>query len=174
MTDADVAGIPTEFEWRGHTYQVHPRSLRMELLLSAWAEGRAAAVVRRHRDSLGEDGYREALDGWRRDCGAGLYEFGSPLCQRAIFSRAGIAHQIYLKMLRGDQGPRNGVPRPPVTPKLVEDILADPARGKELIDLLMSQDWPDPEGEEGEEGEDGGEGGAKNEGAPAGQPAGGA
>jgi chemotaxis regulatin CheY-phosphate phosphatase CheZ len=50
MTEADIAGLCTPFEWKGRTFQVAPRTLDIELMFQNWVQGEAARVIRRHLD----------------------------------------------------------------------------------------------------------------------------
>jgi hypothetical protein len=146
VTDADVAGVPTPFQFAGQTYQVHPRTLHIELLFQTWAEQQALRAIQRHRSNLGEQDYQVAIDGWRRDVGACLYAFGQNLCHRALLSPAGMRYMIFLKLARGakDGGP-------PVDQQLVDRMAQDRGKWDEVVEIMMQQDFPQAEDKEGQD-----------------------
>lgn len=142
MTEADIAGLCTPFEWKGRTFQVAPRDLSIELMFQNWMQGEAARVIRRHREALGPEGYEQALTLWQRDCVGGTFEFGKPATHQALFSKAGSKEMLYLKLAKG-AGQANGAA---VDRQLVEQLAQEPETWNQLLDIMIQQDFPNPQG----------------------------
>jgi hypothetical protein len=149
MTEADIAGVPTAFEWRGRIFQVCPRTLAMEFAFSTWLQEQTVRLLRRHREALGAEGYEQGMKVWMHDVASGAYEFGGPLTYAALQSLEGLREMLYLKMRLG-MDKHGGAP---VDRELVRQISQDREAWDTLINVLFRQDFPDPnpKGPEGEQ-----------------------
>jgi hypothetical protein len=142
MTEADIAGLCTPFEWKGQTFQVAPRTLAIELMFSNWVQAETARVIRRHREALGPEGYEQSLALWQRDCVGGTFEFGKSATHQALFSVAGSKEMMFLKVALG-QAKANGAP---ADRQLVEQWAQEPETWKQLIEIMIQQDFPNSQG----------------------------
>jgi hypothetical protein len=156
MSDAAAAGIPATFDFGGRTLEVSPRTLRCELHFANWAEAEGLRALKRHRRDLGEEEYQRQMDAWRRDCGAHLYDFGSPLCHAALFTRAGLKKMLLLKIQAAEAqhaGAHGANGAAPADEHLLDRIAADREKWDELVAIMMRQDWPELRQEAGAEGD---------------------
>jgi hypothetical protein len=86
MSEAGIAlGKPGEIEWRGKSLRVSPITFDMEYVYAARLEKRTAEGIRRNRDALGEEGYRDALREFNKALATGEYEWtgGTAVASRA-------------------------------------------------------------------------------------------
>lgn len=138
-------GIPVPWEFRGRTYEVHPRDLEMECRFTVWLESRALDAIRRHSPQPGQaEGtgiltygeYLQQMEGWRQECAAGVYDYGRAVALLALSDPLGPAykHLAWLSLSRGDER---------ITPDLVEQAWKEPAARDQLL-LAMARANTDP------------------------------
>jgi hypothetical protein len=92
MTQADLLGAPTEFVYKGKTFQLRAANQLEQAKFQRWLEQRARDAVERADVS---DERRRAMDAGVTDAiAAGEYEWGGELCIRAIRTPAGLAKLV--------------------------------------------------------------------------------
>lgn len=98
---AATLGVPVTFEFRGRPYKVAPRTFHVEAEFSVWVEESALKSILRHEKTLGPTGVALALDGWRKECAAHLYEWDGVSCWQARTSVTGQKHLAALQLHKG-------------------------------------------------------------------------
>jgi len=141
MADASLLATPIPVPWTTpsgtHTFHLCKLTYGMMAQFQVWQEGEAALAIMRHRKLLGEEAYREQMDGWRHDLGAKVYVWGSRESWRALWSEPGTKQAIYLKLKAGEE---HG--SPPVDLHLVDRMAEDVELWTRLVGLLQEQDFP--------------------------------
>lgn len=136
-----ILGTPVPVTINGKEYLIPPWTLAQEGQFAAWVEARSRARLQARRKDLGEDEYREQMDGLRRDVDAGLYEWGSKIVVGAWSSMPGGKHLLYLTLAAVDKT---------VTPAAIDAVAADRVQWKQLweevlIPLNFPPSGPTPE-----------------------------
>lgn len=133
MADPKLLGMTRPFDWRGKTYQVSPRDFEMEANLRVWLEREALQAIKRHKDAMDLDDYREQLAGWRRDCAAGVYSYAATTAALSMQSIPGQKHFVWLSLVRADNS---------ITPHLVDELYEDTEAWAELCEILIEMNFP--------------------------------
>ena len=94
-TEAALA-LPETVEWQGKTLKLSPITLKIEALFTRQLMGRVSDGLRLCRTDLGEDAYRDALQGFRDDVAAYEFEWNGRVCRAATRTDAGLRDVAYL------------------------------------------------------------------------------
>lgn len=129
MTQADLLGAPTEFVYKGKTFQLRPANQIEQAKFQRWIEQRARDAV--ERSDVSED-RRRAMDAALTDAiAAGEYEWGGELCIRAIRTPGGLAKLVSIVL--AEQAVTL-----PMAQEMVEDKLRD------IAAVMFAQSASDP------------------------------
>src|SRR4051812_10226523 len=116
---ADLLGVPVEFEFGGTAYRVGPVDFEIEAMFTRHLEQGARAFVNRHRDEMDLTEYQAHIDGLRRDAAAHSYDWDGMLAAKARATVAGVKHLAYLRLRKYTEK------KVPVSEKLVDAVFAD-------------------------------------------------
>lgn len=137
---ASSLGLSYPFEHGGRKVHVHPRDVDTEAAFTVHAEVQQLRAIQRHPPPhMSQAEYAAALDGWRNDCGAGLYDWGEHGCWRQYLMEPGRKHMLALQI---SQAPES---RMTIDESLgfVEEVWADePARLALLKVVEVANDDP--------------------------------
>lgn len=134
---ANTIGLPYEFDYKGRVVKVAPRCFEVEGYFSVWAESLGLKVLQRHQESLSVAEYDLLMNGWRRDCQQGAYDFGEVACWRVALGEAG------RKKLAALQINKAGGITLPQAEEFVEEVWAD-KEGRRRLEEVVERANADP------------------------------
>ena len=133
MDQATSLGVPAEFKFRDRVYKVAARTFEHEALFCQWVKRENLEEIERQKSWMPATLYQMQIDGWRRDLGMKLYDWGMPFIQSASLSPSGSKQLAYLALAEKNPG---------VTLLLI-DAIYDDADAWERLCLVMA-DLNDP------------------------------
>lgn len=145
MALADLMARPLPFEFEGKVYLVAKRDIDIMLAFQRELELRAYLGIQRRRSVMDPGDYQQELAGLRSDTAAGVYEWGELASWKWFFTESGHKTVLRFKLEKGavEQARTPSLEPPPaIDGTLIDRIFANAAKRKELIVLMMTQDFP--------------------------------
>lgn len=137
---ARALGLPGSFEWQGRTLKVSPITLEIEGIFAHVLKERTAQGLQEVQGSLGEQAYRDALEGLRDDLAAGEFEWTGRVARKAVRTHAGTRELAWLCLTLPEPPPR-------FTRKDLDALARSGKPWDQLLVLMNELNAPPPNGQ---------------------------
>lgn len=134
MGEVNAVFREERFSFQGVEYKLPRPSFESEKMFETFLEDRALSKINTRRLAMGESNYKLSLSVWQQDCAAGVYEWGSLTCDKALSSQGGTKE--ILQIIMRQAGCET------MTPQLMNEIMDE--KGNEVVSAFNRLFAPTP------------------------------